>query len=224
MKRVIKIAATLAVAGGVALGAVVGPELWAGYQFLKVVDQQTAEYEANGGEWPQLQDTCALCHGQNGQSGNSLYPSLAGLSASYIQNQLHAYANGRRHSPQMQPLARSLSDDQIEMLAAYFERQAPVIVESPEANGSLDERGQDIVNNSGCTSCHGDQLNGSPNGPRLAGQGEIYLADQLTAFKRGTRKDPTQAMNGMAAALSEEDIQATARYLSSLAPTSRNTQ
>ncbi|MFL1453152.1 c-type cytochrome [Marinobacter sp. DUT-3] len=224
MKRVIKIAATLAVAGGVALGAVVGPELWAGYHFLKVVDQQTTEYESNGGEWPQLQDTCALCHGQNGQSGNAMYPSLAGLSASYIENQLNAYANGRRHSPQMQPLARSLTDNQIEMLAAYFERQAPVTVESPGANAFLGERGQNIVDNSGCTTCHGDQLNGSSSGPRLAGQGEIYLVDQLTAFKRGTRKDPTQVMNGMAAALSEEDILATAHYLSNLSPTSRNTQ
>lgn len=224
MKRAIKIAAILAVAGGVALGVLVGPELWAGYQFLKIVDRQTTEYEANGGEWPQIQDTCALCHGQNGQSGNALYPSLAGLSASYIENQLHAYADGHRHSPQMQPLAKSLTDNQIEMLAAYFERQTPVIVESPDATASLTERGKNIVNNSGCATCHGDQFNGSPGGPRLAGQGEFYLADQLTAFKHGTRKDPTQAMNAMAAALSEEDIQATARYLSSLPPTSTNTQ
>jgi len=57
---------------------------------------------------------------------------------------------------------------------------------------------------------------GGPLGPRLAGQGEVSLADQLTAFKGGELQDPTQAMNGIADSLSEGEIKATARYVAGL--------
>jgi cytochrome c553 len=61
---------------------------------------------------------------------------------------------------------------------------------------------------------------GGPLGPRLAGQAEVYLADQLTAFKGGELQDPTQAMNGIADSLSEGEIKATARYVAGLTPVS----
>ncbi|MDC0662681.1 c-type cytochrome [Marinobacter sp. SS21] len=218
MRRAIVVTAILAMFGAVALGALIGPDLWAGYQFMKVVDQQTTAYEANGGAWPQLQDTCALCHGQNGQAANAHYPSLAGLSASYIENQLHAFAEGRRPNPQMQPLAKSLSDEQIRMLAAYYERQSPAANDPLSANASLDPLGQTVVETRGCATCHGGQFQGSPMAPRLAGQGEYYLVDQLQAFKASVRQDPTQAMNGIASTLSEAEIQAAASYLASLTP------
>lgn len=224
MKRIILVAATLALVGAVVFGALIGPDLWAGYRFMKVLDQQTTEYETNGGAWPQLQDTCAACHGQNGKAANAQYPSLAGLSASYIESQLHAFAEGSRPSPQMQPLAKGLSDEQIRTLASHYEGQAPTANDRLPPNTTLDAQGQTIVDSRGCTSCHGDQLQGSPIAPRLAGQGEIYLRDQLTAFKQSIRRDPTQAMNGITRTLSEPEINAAARYLASQAPATSPTQ
>lgn len=218
MKLIMLGTAALSLVGAIALGVVAGPDLWAGYQFMNVVDQQTAEHEANGGAWPQLQDTCALCHGQNGQAANAQYPSLAGLSAAYIEKQLHAFADGSRPNPQMQPLAKNLSDEQIRVLASYYERQPPAANSPQSANSTFDPQGQAIVATRGCTTCHGGQLEGSPMAPRLAGQGEYYLMDQLQAFKAGFRQDPTQAMNGIASALSEAEIQTAARYLTSLTP------
>jgi len=56
-----------------------------------------------------------------------------------------------------------------------------------------------------CTACHGADGNSpAPNFPKLAGQHADYLAKQLKEFKSGERKDAT--MNGMAAALSEQDM------------------
>ncbi|MDF1723479.1 MAG: c-type cytochrome [Alcanivorax sp.] len=219
MKRGIKIGAVLVVSAGVAAGAIFGPQLWAGYHFMEAVDQQTREYEANGGPWPQLQDTCILCHGQDGQSQNTQYPALAGLSASYIEDQLHAFAQGERHSPPMASIARRLTDENIEMLAAYYERQAPEIPTSVADNTATFEQGKRLVTDKACAACHGDQLQGSPIAPRLAGQSEMYLADQLIAFKQGDRKDPTQAMNGLSKTLSDDDIKATAYYLAHTPPT-----
>ncbi len=66
-----------------------------------------------------------------------------------------------------------------------------------------------------CAGCHG--LNGiglSEEFPNLAGQKQAYIIKQLTAFKNGSRKDPT--MNAMAATLSNDDIADLAAYFSSL--------
>lgn len=56
-----------------------------------------------------------------------------------------------------------------------------------------------------CAACHGaDGNSAAPNFPKLAGQHADYVAKQLSEFKSGQRKDAT--MNGMAAALSEQDM------------------
>jgi cytochrome c553 len=56
-----------------------------------------------------------------------------------------------------------------------------------------------------CQVCHGKGGNSSnPSYPILAGQHAAYIQKQLRAFRAGTRKDPI--MNGMAAPLSDQDI------------------
>ncbi len=56
-----------------------------------------------------------------------------------------------------------------------------------------------------CMACHGPDGNSPlPNFPKLAGQHADYVVKQLKAFKAGDRTDAT--MNGMTAALSEQDM------------------
>lgn len=56
-----------------------------------------------------------------------------------------------------------------------------------------------------CAGCHGPKGNSSnPSWPKLAGQGEGYIAKQLADFKSGARKDPIMA--GQSAALSAKDM------------------
>jgi len=56
-----------------------------------------------------------------------------------------------------------------------------------------------------CIGCHGVDGNSSnPDWPSLAGQGEAYLAKQITDFKTGARKDGT--MNAMVGGLNAADI------------------
>ncbi|WP_455203748.1 c-type cytochrome [Kaarinaea lacus] len=47
----------------------------------------------------------------------------------------------------------------------------------------------------------------------MAGQHAKYIIKQLKAFKSGTRKDPI--MNGMAATLTDEDMQDVAAFFES---------
>ena len=65
-----------------------------------------------------------------------------------------------------------------------------------------------------CAACHGPDGN-SPNPafPKIAGQYETYIERTLIGYKSGARKDPV--MNGMAAALSKEDIENLAVYFAS---------
>jgi cytochrome c553 len=66
-----------------------------------------------------------------------------------------------------------------------------------------------------CTACHGPEGNSqNPLWPNIAGQNAKYLADQLKAFKDGTRKDPL--MTGQAMLLSEEDMADLAVYFEGL--------
>ncbi len=65
-----------------------------------------------------------------------------------------------------------------------------------------------------CLACHtADGTRGSPANPILQGQHPEYLVKQLTEFKSGKRKNAI--MNGLAAALSEDDMKHIAAFYAS---------
>lgn len=64
---------------------------------------------------------CQVCHGKGGQSRNPSYPVLAGQHAKYIVKQLKAFRAGTRKDPIMNGMAASLSDQDMEDVAAFFE-------------------------------------------------------------------------------------------------------
>ncbi|NDV87158.1 c-type cytochrome [Aurantimonas aggregata] len=56
-----------------------------------------------------------------------------------------------------------------------------------------------------CATCHGrDGIATAPDAPNLAGDSDIYLAEQLRAFRDGRRRH--QQMSIIAQGLSDEDI------------------
>ena len=63
---------------------------------------------------------CAECHGINGISVKKKFPNLAGQKDLYLVTQLKAFRAGKRKFPEMNLLARQLSDVDIVNLAAYF--------------------------------------------------------------------------------------------------------
>ena len=80
-----------------------------------------------------------------------------------------------------------------------------------QAEGSI-ENG--TVKARSCQVCHGKEgRSTNPTYPILAGQHAVYLEKQLRAFRAGTRKDPI--MNGMAAPLSDQDIEDVAAFFQS---------
>jgi cytochrome c553 len=90
--------------------------------------------------------------------------------------------------------------------------------------GSL-ARGKELVETGGggrtlrCGSCHGADLKGVGNAPRLAGMHPIYTFRQLYWFKDGSRNGIGAAlMKNSVAQLTEDDMIAISAYLGSLAP------
>src|SRR5690349_6308945 len=73
---------------------------------------------------------CTACHGPSGNSVNPEWPRLAGQSAVYIAEQLRLFKAGVRDNPVMKPLAASLSDQDINDVAVYYEAQTPTGLEA----------------------------------------------------------------------------------------------
>lgn len=222
MRRAWIVSGVVGLAAVVGVGALYGRVYLDGMHFEKAMNEIDTLQVANGGSWPQPQETCYFCHGAHGQSANAWYPSLAGQPQAYLIAQLRAFADGQRPNAYMGPISRDLTDEQIKSLGAYFARQTPARSEPARTQAGLEKRGMELVAEKSCQACHGTAFMGENQIPRLAGQGETYLARQLAAFKTGERHDPSGAMNGLAATLSGEDVKAVASYLASLTPVGSN--
>jgi cytochrome c553 len=197
------------------IGLSYGPDLVGYYRFNQAVATASEESTAKSGAWPQLSDTCIVCHGYNGNPVTQIYPRLAGQPAAYVARQLTAFANGQRVSPTMSPLALSLTAADVGRLATFFAAQtvAPNAAFSPDP--ARQEKGELLVKTANCAACHGAGLRGHDEFPRLVGQGHDYLVRQLSNFRNGTRKDASGAMPAIAAGLSDDDIENTAQFLAS---------
>ena len=174
--------------------------------------------------------TCAGCHGANGE-GNpaSNFPRIAGQPKAYLARQLKNYADGSRKNQVMEPIAKGLTAQQIDAVAAYFSALSPP--EAKSAQGSKNTQaikrgealatvGDDKLGVQGCANCHGPGGTGEPPSyPYLGGQHAGYLAAALAEWKSGTRNtDPSLQMNLIAKRLSDADINALAAYYASQSP------
>lgn len=197
------------------LALLAGPMLLDVYRLDRYIQSSAQAQEASGGPWPRMSDACTGCHGVDGHSVNQAYPSLAGQQPEYLAQQLRRFASGDRHSPIMNAMARSIREPDIAALATHFGRQPAKGNDHFRPDPALLEQGRQLVEKGGCAACHGAGLMGSGAFPHLAGLGHDYLLKELRGFADGSRRDPTQAMNALAAAWSPQDRSAIAAFLAS---------
>lgn len=67
--------------------------------------------------------TCAGCHGPDGNSPATSFPKLAGQHEDYLHQALKDYKSGKRKNPIMSGQVASLSDQDMQDLAAFFSKQ-----------------------------------------------------------------------------------------------------
>ena len=163
----------------------------------------------------QKAQTCAACHGPDGNSANPAIPSLAGQPAQFIATQLLMFREGNRKDPQMSPFAANLSNVDLNNIAAYYAAQKLAPPAHPSEPGGA-EAGRRLAERFNCVQCHGSALMGQQHIPRLAGQRHEYLKTQLRGFKASTRFDMDGQMTSAAQALSDADIETLANYLAEI--------
>ncbi len=227
---------------------------------------------------------CGYCHLPTG-AGRPENTSIAGLSANYIVQQMHAFKNGDRpgsepkRAPQinMVALAQGATEAEIAQAAAYFSTLKPAsfvkvveattvpktvvagwtltfapsggtealdhrIIEMPEDFQRFENRdsrtpyvayvpvgsvakGRELVASGlgdkamQCAVCHGADLHGLADVPRLTGRSPSYMFRQLYDLKNGTRKGGNaELMKPIAAKLNTDDMIAIAAYLATCQP------
>ncbi|MFO1111512.1 MAG: cytochrome c [Bradyrhizobium sp.] len=74
---------------------------------------------------------CQACHGLDGLSKVPDAPNIAGQTEPYLVTQLHAFKDGIRKNDAMSVVAPSLSDQDIDDLAAYFSAIEVAVVKIP---------------------------------------------------------------------------------------------
>ena len=172
------------------------------------------------------QQVCSNCHGVDGTSISPNFPNLAAQTPEYIVGQLKEFRSHHRADPAgfeyMWGISRSLSDQQIEGLAAYFATK-PARHRQPEADPKLAEAGKAIFtggipakNIPPCASCHGPQGQGNATFPRLANQHVDYVIKQLLVFQRTDERPKGAIMKTIVHDLSPEDVRDVAAYVQTL--------
>jgi cytochrome c553 len=112
-------------------------------------------------------------------------PRLSNLSVGYLVHQLDSFAEGKRGEVVMSSIAKALSPEDRQAVAAYYSsRSSAKVYDQQRTDEKLIARGRQIALHGdwpngipGCGQCHGPQGEGvGASFPALAGQGSRYLS------------------------------------------------
>ncbi|MFN5510774.1 MAG: c-type cytochrome [Burkholderiales bacterium] len=188
---------------------------------------QGTAVKADPAKGQQLSQTCAACHGADGNSTAPANPKLAGQHGDYLYKQLVNFVpkqgakEAERANAIMAGFAATLSDEDRRHIAAWYSSQT--LKPSAARNKDLVELGQKIYRSGipekqipSCAGCHGPAGSGIPaQYPRLQGQWAEYTESQLTQFRGGQRKNSAQ-MTTISARMSDREIKAVSDYIAGL--------
>jgi cytochrome c553 len=166
---------------------------------------------------------CGSCHGVDGNSPLAMNPKLAGQNARYMVKQLQDFKSGARAGAIMASMVLSLSDQDMEDIAAWYSSQQPTIQGADPELIELAERlyraGNSEIAVAACSACHSPTGKGNaPAGfPSLSGQHAEYTLQQLKDFRSGVRQnDGSEMMRTVVERLTDKELEALASYVSGL--------
>jgi cytochrome c553 len=174
---------------------------------------------AQGGPYAErFAATCAPCHGAQGASSQPTTPSLGGQPSVYAITQLFLFREGRRNdhplAPAMAAVAKGMSNDDLRGYSDFIATlPPPPAPDAAAADPARLQRGRTLAEKHHCLACHGPDLSGGRNVPRVAHQREDYLLIALRGFRSGVRAGYTNAMGEALAGLQPQDIEDLGHYL-----------
>jgi len=203
---------------------------------LSAADDKSKEMEmpesfisGNANKGSELVESCAACHGADGNSISTDWPKLSGQNQRYLYEQLKYFRDGNRMNALMMsvtPYLQTLSDEDLKDIAAFYS-QYNITVGQAKNDEELLALGTQLYRFGNmkkqipaCTSCHsvygeGNSLAGYPS---IAGQQVGYLTSTLKAYRSKERNTGESAiiMQSIAENLSDYEIDALANYMHGL--------
>jgi cytochrome c553 len=170
---------------------------------------------------------CIGCHGIKGYQASfpevHKVPMISGQGAKYIVAALTAYKNGDRKHPTMRGIADTLSEQDMNDIAAYYEshgkENGEALADKPSREPSPQVAA--LMQKAACVSCHGANFAKplDPSYPKIAGQHADYLFVALKAYK--VENNPAVGRNNaimgaIAKQFSNAELKALANYVGSL--------
>jgi cytochrome c553 len=166
-------------------------------------------------------ETCAGCHGADGNSEVPTFPKLAGQHAVYLVKEMKDYKSGHRVSDIMLPVMTPLSEQDMIDVALFYAKQKPTSAGATKPE--LVETGKKVYlegnSKSGvpsCDGCHEEDGTGSAKFPRVAGQHADFTIEELQRYASGKRVYASKVMRTVAERLTPQEAEAVAQYMASM--------
>jgi len=145
-----------------------------------------------------LVDTCAGCHGTNGNSVGPASPSISAMDPIVFVDTMVAFTNGDTYSTIMGRIAKGYTEEEFERMGEYLHKQQ-YIAAKQDYDESLVEEGAKL-HDKYCEKCH---IEGGKPVPEeedyyiLAGQWTPYLKYAMTDFEAERRIMPKKMSRKM---------------------------
>jgi cytochrome c553 len=159
---------------------------------------------------------CLACHGEKGQSETENTPSLGGQQAPYTLIQLFMFREKLRVFEPMNEMAKALTDDDLRLFSDFIAKIPKPATPADAGDPARLQRGQALVQQHRCDTCHNPDLSGKENVPRIANQREDYLAKTLAEYKDNSRHGYDASMADVMAPITPGQIADLAYYIARL--------
>jgi len=172
--------------------------------------------------------SCARCHGLQGHGDAAqAIPALAGQRFTYLVRQLADFADAERDGADKHRIVArgELRNPQAWADIAAYLSGVPVVQFAGAGDDSQAELGRAIFREQ-CATCHHGDARGDDDGfvPSLRNQHYSYLAAQLHELAEGRRHNVDENLMRFLRSFDDQDIDATAVYLSRLQDPSGDSQ
>lgn len=171
-----------------------------------------------------LVEGCNACHGPDGISQRNDVPVIAGVSAFVLADAVYLFRDGKRPcgkviaapslaAEDMCQVSATLTDEQIETLAAYYAQLRFVAAKQPfdPAKATTGK----AIHDRDCARCHtGGGSDPDDDAGIIAGQWMGYLRRQFDCYQVGKRPQPKK-MEQTITPLTDSDIDALLHYYAS---------
>ncbi len=164
-------------------------------------------------------NNCANCHGVKAEGNAKGMPALASQRLAYLIKQFADFSERDRDSKTMHSVIarKTLNDPQTWIDVAAFINSLPPTKAINKGNGKNLLLGEAIFREQ-CSSCHEEDARGDDDGfvPSLRNQHYAYLLREMRALADGHRRNVDPDLDRFLATIKDDEMEATADYLSRL--------